>query len=224
LTINKMPGYGWVRRRARRVKKNGVNVTPTIAHRTLPPRSTLFATSVSKSTANAATPPTTAPTAPHRPSIFGNHVRGIVDLSAPAFDRTTLESLISTFITAQAIEAVAALDREAAIAILEANHNLLAKELREASDYSGGQYFSNFVSILDSIEAGLLDRLLTGLDLATAAPHWLKRLHDGGDGAVVVRVLLVIVGSWLHVRHWARVVPARRDPPRNHFGKVCWPS
>jgi hypothetical protein len=91
---------------------------------------------------------------------------------------------------AHAIDAVAVLDREAAIAIVEANRSVLDKELREASNYSDGQHFPNFVGVLDSVDVGLLDRLLTDLDLATAAPHWLKRLDDGGGGAPVVTAIL----------------------------------
>jgi hypothetical protein len=94
---------------------------------------------------------------------------------------------------AEAIEAVAALDRDAAAAIVDANRELLAKELGAVDDYSG-QEFGQFARVLDSVDAGLLDGLLADLDIAAVAPHWLKRLDDAGEGATVVRALLERLG------------------------------
>jgi hypothetical protein len=94
---------------------------------------------------------------------------------------------------AEAIEAVAALDRDAAAAILDANREQLAKKLSAAEDYSG-QEFGQFARVVDSVDPGWLDGLVADLDMAEVAPHWLKRLDDAGEGATVVRALLERVG------------------------------
>jgi hypothetical protein len=94
---------------------------------------------------------------------------------------------------AEALRALAAFDKAAAIAVVQANRSTLVGALGHTFEYSG-RWLPEFVTELDSLEPNLFDGLLSGVDVRAAAPHWIQSLDDQDDGAIAVGVVLSRLG------------------------------
>jgi len=94
---------------------------------------------------------------------------------------------------AKGIEAVAAVDADAAIRIVEANRSVLVQELSRSQEHSGAN-LPRFIEALDFVEPTLFDRILADVNMQAAAPRWMKSLDDETDGAVAVDTILQRLG------------------------------
>ena len=93
----------------------------------------------------------------------------------------------------EVLRALAAFDRAAAIGVVQANRSTLVGALGRTFEYSGRR-LPEFVTELDSLEPNLFDSLLSGVDVAAAAPRWVQSLGDEDDGAIAVGVVLTRLG------------------------------